>query len=39
LVVPGFNVISEKGAYHSKAIYTPADVKEIVDYAAAVSIS
>ncbi|KAJ2926079.1 hypothetical protein H1R20_g11013, partial [Candolleomyces eurysporus] len=35
LVVPGFNVISEKGAYHSKAIYTPADVKEIVDYAAA----
>ncbi|KAJ2919216.1 hypothetical protein MD484_g1274, partial [Candolleomyces efflorescens] len=35
LVVPGFNVISEKGAYHPKAIYTPADVKEIVDYAAA----
>jgi hypothetical protein len=37
LVIPGFQGISERGAYNKKAIYTPADVKEITDYAAAVS--
>ncbi|TEB39996.1 N-acetylhexosaminidase [Coprinellus micaceus] len=35
LVIPGFQGISERGAYNKKAIYTPADVKEITDYAAA----
>ncbi|PPQ63592.1 hypothetical protein CVT24_004452 [Panaeolus cyanescens] len=35
LVIPGFEVISEKGAYSRDRVYTPSDVKEIVDYAAA----
>ncbi|KIM43081.1 glycoside hydrolase family 20 protein, partial [Hebeloma cylindrosporum] len=35
LVVPGFTVLSEKGAYNARSVYTTADVKEIVAYAAA----
>ncbi|KAF5319947.1 hypothetical protein D9611_011073 [Ephemerocybe angulata] len=35
LVVPGFQTLSEKGAYNAKAVYTPQNVKEITDYAAA----
>ncbi|KAG6872266.1 hypothetical protein C0995_011403 [Termitomyces sp. Mi166 len=35
LVVPGYTELSEKGAYSSAQVYTPADVKEIVAYAAA----
>jgi len=35
LVVPGFEIISEKGAYSPSAIYTPADVADIVSYAGA----
>ncbi|KAJ7149044.1 N-acetylhexosaminidase [Mycena crocata] len=35
LVVPGYTVLSEKGAYSASAVYTPSDVKEIVAYAAA----
>ncbi|KAG6900337.1 hypothetical protein C0993_012294 [Termitomyces sp. T159_Od127] len=35
LVVPGYTELSEKGAYSPAQVYTPADVKEIVAYAAA----
>ncbi|KAF9464152.1 N-acetylhexosaminidase [Collybia nuda] len=35
LVVPGFQELSSKGAYSASSVYTPADVKEIVQYAAA----
>jgi hexosaminidase len=36
LVVPGFEEISSKGAYSQTEVYTPEDVKNIVQYAAAV---
>lgn len=36
LVVPGFEEISQKGAYSSSQIYTPENVQDIVAYAAAV---
>ncbi|KAK7050523.1 beta-hexosaminidase [Favolaschia claudopus] len=35
LVVPGYTVLSEKGAYNAESVYTPKDVKDIVSYAAA----
>ncbi|KAJ6477180.1 N-acetylhexosaminidase [Mycena vitilis] len=35
LVVPGYTVLSEKGAYSASAVYTAANVKDIVTYAAA----
>ncbi|KAG5732634.1 hypothetical protein E4T56_gene16912, partial [Termitomyces sp. T112] len=35
LVVPGYTELSAKGAYSSAQVYTPADVEEIVAYAAA----
>lgn len=35
LVVPGFEELSKTGAYDAASVYTPADVKDIVDYAAA----
>ncbi|KAF9046243.1 beta-hexosaminidase [Panaeolus papilionaceus] len=35
LVVPGFEALSANGAYSKDRVYTPADVREIVDYAAA----
>lgn len=38
LVVPGFEEISSKGAYSSAQVYTPNDVKDIVQYAAAVRV-
>lgn len=31
-------MLSEKGAYNAGSVYTPADVEDIVNYAAAVSI-
>ncbi|PFH54030.1 glycoside hydrolase family 20 protein [Amanita thiersii Skay4041] len=34
LIVPGFEEISQKGAYSSAQIYSPDDVKHIVNYAA-----
>lgn len=37
LVVPGFTELSEKAAYSASSVYTAADVKDIVAYAAAVS--
>jgi hexosaminidase len=36
LVVPGFTELSSAGAYSSRSVYTPDDVKDIVQYAAAV---
>lgn len=36
LQVPGFEEVAEKGAYSTSMIYTPADVQEIVSYAAEV---
>lgn len=36
LVVPGFEEISQKGAYSSSQVYTPDNIKDIVQYAAAV---
>ena len=36
LQIPGFTDLSAKGAYEPSMIYTPKDVKEIVDYAGAV---
>ncbi|TFK34865.1 beta-hexosaminidase [Crucibulum laeve] len=35
LVVPGFTELSTQGAYSSASVYSPSDVKEIVQYAAA----
>ncbi|KAF5355095.1 hypothetical protein D9756_005718 [Leucocoprinus leucothites] len=35
LVVPGFEELSQKGAYSSSQVYTPDNVKDIVAYAAA----
>ncbi|GLB38605.1 putative beta-acetyl hexosaminidase like [Lyophyllum shimeji] len=35
LVVPGYTELSQKGAYSAAQVYTPADVKDIVQYAAA----
>ncbi|KAJ3518178.1 hypothetical protein NLJ89_g16 [Agrocybe chaxingu] len=35
LVVPGFEVLSAKGAYNARSVYTASDVKDIVAYAAA----
>lgn len=37
LEVPGFTELSNKGAYDLTMVYSPSDVKEIVDYAGAVS--
>ena len=37
LFIPGFTSISQQGSYDAASIYTPADVKEVVTYAAAVS--
>jgi hexosaminidase len=36
LVVPGFEALSEKGAYNPASVYTPKDVQDVVAYAAAV---
>jgi hypothetical protein len=36
LVVPGFETLSNKGAYSADMIYSPKDVSDIVSYAAAV---
>ena len=36
LEVPGFMDLSQKGAYDSSSVYTPADVADIVSYAGAV---
>ena len=33
LQIPGFEAITEKGAYEPDAIYTPNDVQDIVNYA------
>ena len=38
LQVPGFLEISQKGAYDASSVYTPSDVKDIVSFAAAVSL-
>ncbi|KAJ6455438.1 N-acetylhexosaminidase [Mycena sanguinolenta] len=35
LEVPGFTVLSQKGAYSATSVYSPSDVKDIVTYAAA----
>ncbi|KAJ3566885.1 hypothetical protein NP233_g6718 [Leucocoprinus birnbaumii] len=35
LVVPGFEELSQKGAYSSSEVYTPDNIKDIVAYAAA----
>ncbi|KAJ6584388.1 N-acetylhexosaminidase [Mycena capillaripes] len=35
LVIPGYTALSQKGAYSATKVYTPADVKDIVTYAAA----
>lgn len=35
LVIPGFEALSEKGAYNPASVYTPKDVQDIVAYAAA----
>ncbi|KAF8073544.1 beta-hexosaminidase [Lyophyllum atratum] len=35
LVVPGFTELSKNGAYSASQVYTPSDVKDIVQYAAA----
>ncbi|KAJ7644651.1 N-acetylhexosaminidase [Roridomyces roridus] len=35
LVIPGYTVLSEKGAYNAASVYTSADVKKVVAYAAA----
>ncbi|KAJ7862321.1 N-acetylhexosaminidase [Mycena leptocephala] len=35
LVIPGYTVLSQKGAYSASSVYTPSDVKDIVSYAAA----
>lgn len=37
LQVPGFEEVSEKGAYSSNYVYSPNDVQEIVSYAGTVS--
>lgn len=37
LVVPGFTELSAKGAYSPASVYSSSDVKDIVQYAAAVS--
>ncbi|KAI0322060.1 N-acetylhexosaminidase [Amylostereum chailletii] len=35
LQIPGFREVSAKGSYSSSSVYTPEDVKDIVDYAGA----
>ncbi|KAJ7162926.1 N-acetylhexosaminidase [Mycena filopes] len=35
LQIPGYTILSEKGAYSASKVYSPADVKDIVSYAAA----
>ncbi|KAJ7196128.1 N-acetylhexosaminidase, partial [Mycena pura] len=35
LEIPGFTVLSQKGAYSASSVYSPSDVKDIVTYAAA----
>jgi hexosaminidase len=37
-VIPGYTVLSQKGAYSASSVYTPSDVKDIVSYAAAVRV-
>ncbi len=39
LEVPGYTELASKGAYDPSMIYSPSDVKDIVDYAGAVSCS
>lgn len=39
LQVPGFEELSEKGAYTATSVYTPDDVSDLVAYAGAVSTS
>jgi hexosaminidase len=36
IIIPGFEELSQKGAYTSSKVYTTNDVKDIVQYAAAV---
>ena len=36
LQIPSFEEVADKGAYSSDMIYTPADVQDIVTYAAEV---
>ena len=38
LQVPGFTELAEKGAYDASMVYSPSDIKDIVDYAGAVSL-
>ncbi len=38
LEVPGFEELSEKGAYSSEDVYTQEDVQSLVEYAAAACI-
>jgi len=38
LVIPGFEEIAEKAAYSASQVYTPANVKDIVSFAAAVCV-
>jgi hexosaminidase len=38
LFIPGYHEIAENGAYSAEETYSEKDVKEIVAYAAAVSI-
>ena len=39
LVIPGFSELASAGAYDSSMVYSPSDVKDIVDYAGAVSLN
>ena len=37
LVIPGFTELANAGAYDPSMMYSPSDVKDVVDYAGAVS--
>lgn len=39
LIVPDFTELSENGAYSPSQVYSPRDVRDIIDYAAAVTLS